>query len=612
VTTQGSATSGLEVLVHGGRPPPSPSGALELDIGLAVPTAFGGLRRLVQGLQASAQVPSLENLARNNPSVWNRLFPKTFPDAPDLSQLALSPSERRLHRESEQTFWMLNFGAQVVLAALKEARRPLVLRHAGQCDLVSLRALMRAAEWSRPLGLSGKCVLTEWNPSKHPMRSHLFESTREGYRASLLERMRAVVQPGECQAITPEADPALDVEQDVLQRVMDERLPLDERIAAAVVAIKATFFTTNYEGAMLACETGLSLLDRGTVKPSVVQERFKALDTFETPAIEISAGQLSTVKEIRAVLLRSVGVVRSFTGNHDEALATFAQGLEQAETPVTHATLRMYRALTLIKKMGQAAAARGELDVALEGLQTDKSAEAQLESGWLRNVRALTYFSEKQFAPALEDEKRAIAAVGSLHDLSATHLKINLISNVSVLQEASKKFEEALKTWHRFDAISGAWGEPFFKHHRYRSAGLNLAAGNTDVAKTLYVEAYENAVKLKDSYHRQVISSELGRLFWDEGRKDDALHWYGQAVQEATALGDPFRQAESLLGQAVAMGTRNYAQASELARHTTTYPKEAARLMKAAATEDAASISAVLPSPKSKLNRPFDLVNLSI
>jgi tetratricopeptide (TPR) repeat protein len=601
---------GLEVVVHGGKAAELRRDAIELDLGTSVPTALGGLRNLLRGLKAVAPGPT-DALARDNPSVWNRFFPSTFAEAPDLSQLALSPSERRLHRESEQTFWLLNFAAKATLEALKATGRPLVLRHTGQTDLVSLRALMRASERAAAEGISGTVCLLEWN-ARGKNWPKQFEATYQGYRESLLRRMHAQVHPGESAGRDISGEVPEDTEHTLLLKVGDEGLSAEERVAAAVVAIKATFFTTNYEGAMWACETGLSLLDRAQVNAAKVQDRFRALDTFETPAIEISAGQLETAREIRSVFLRSMGVVRSFTGNHDGALATFAQGLEHAESPVSQATLRMYRALTLIKKMGQAEAARGELDQALEGLKSDTRQEAQLEAGWLRNVRALTYFSEKQYGPALEDEKRAIAAVGSLHDLSATHLKINLISNISVLQEASKKYPDALKTWHRFDDISGSWGEPFFKHHRYRSAGLNLLAGNKDLAKKLYQEAYDNAVKLKDAFHRQVISSELGRMFWDEGNKDDAAHWYDIALQEARTIGDPFRTAESLLGQMIATGQANFAPALEQARLSTTHPKQAARLIQAAQSGDASTVTAVLPSPKSKLNRPFDLVNLSI
>jgi tetratricopeptide (TPR) repeat protein len=602
------AHTGVNVTVFGGRPSDALSNPIEVDVATSVPTAFGGLRRIVEGLKAAAPGP-VDQAARNQPSVWNRLFPKSFPDAPDLSLLALSPSERRLHRESEQTFWVLNFGARLILDALATTGRPLVLRHTGQTDLVSLRAVMRASEWSRASNESGRIVLGEWTCANR-RSSTRFEPTREVYAQSVVTRMRATFHPGESGNGFMPFGPATDDEERYLSCVVDASRPLDERVASAVLAIKATFFTTNYEGAMLAAETGLALLKQGGVNADRVVESFRKSDTLDNPAIEIAAHNLTTPEELRAVFLRSMGVIRSFTGDHDGALATFALGLECNVSPVTQATLRMYRALTLIKKMGQAEAARGELDIALEGLKPLSDQTAQLEAGWLRNVRALTYFSEKQFAPALEEEKKAIAAVGSLHDLSATHLKINLISNVSVLQESAKKYAEAIKTWHRFDNISAAWGEAFFKHHRYRSAGLSLASGERGVAEKLYLEAYGNAVTLRDAFHRQVISCELGRFYLEAGRRDDAVHWYDLAVNSASVIGDPFRMAESLAGQSLATQEKTFDRACELARQTSTYPKEADRLVKAAQSTDPASVVAVLPTPRSKLNRPFDLVNL--
>src|SRR4051812_41199206 len=95
--------AGLAVSVHSWASAPIPAKAVEVDAGVAIPVAFGGLRQILSELRAVAPGPS-ERAAKSNPAEWNRLFPGAVKDAPDLSDLALSPSERRLHRESEQTF----------------------------------------------------------------------------------------------------------------------------------------------------------------------------------------------------------------------------------------------------------------------------------------------------------------------------------------------------------------------------------------------------------------------------------------------------------------------------------------------------------------------------
>jgi tetratricopeptide (TPR) repeat protein len=566
---------------------------IEVDVGSALPVSLTGLRRVL--LAARGEAPeAVDALAAKHAPEWNRLFPGSVSGAPDISDLALSPSERRLHRESEQIFWILNFAARVVLQLLRSSDKVLVVRNAGECDLVSLRGLMRAEEWARLEGLSGRIVLRDFGARRRES-AECFEGRRTAYLKTLQERMR-IAEPhlaGERRLSRPIESP-VDLEGTYLREVADDAVPPARRVAAAILAVRACFFSTNYEGAMFAAETGLRTLQsaKGDLRPEQVADAWDALDTpgAATPAIEIDKANLGTPDELAALFLRSMGVVHVFTGDHDGALAAFGRGLELNLPPEGYAHLRMFRALMLIKRLGQLPVAKQEIEAGLAHLKGRGTPFAALL--------------------ALGEEKRAMACVGDLHDASATHLKINLISNVSVVQETAKRFSDAVVTWRRFEKISASWGPNFAKHHRYRLAGLLFGAGEREQAMACYREAYANAEQLGDALHRQVIAVELGRHALDAGQREEAADWYGRAEAYSRELGDPFALAQSLVGGGLARGASRHDEALRFAAMTTTYPEAARKLMAAVSTGVEATVRQSLPLPRSKLNRPFDLVNL--
>jgi len=603
--------SALAVSVDGGVPSALPARAIEVDAGVALPVAFGGLRKILQACEAVAP-DTVRALARSRPAEWNRLFPGSIQGAPELADLALTPSERRLHRESEQSFWVLNLAARAIVETLRDSGRTLVVHGAGECDLVSLRAVMRAAEWGRLEQLDGRILLTGWH-MRRPHYAALFEQRRRAYLDTLCDRMRAPRPGTEIGALSGRAlEPAVDLEGRYLQAVIDEERPLEHRIAAAILAIRGCFFTTNYEGAHLAAERGLALIDAAgnALSASAVAEGWDALDTgFTTPAIEIDRDSLGDAEELRALFERSIGVVHVFTGLHDESLEAFARGLERDISPERKAQLRMYRALTLIKRLGNLPTARAEIEAGFAALAGRESNARSLHEGWLRNVYALTWFQDKKLEQAMVEEKKAMRCVGELHDASATHLKINLISNASVLQETAKMYSDAITTWRRFEKISEKWGDNFAKHHRYRLAGLQLAAGERDVAVENYTHAYQSAQKLGDPLHSQVVSAELGQ-FYLGSEQATSQRWFTLAVEHARTLGDPLRLAQSLAGLALAQGSRDFSEALRCAQASTTTPAETTPLVTALAGGEPEAVGRVLPKPRSKLNRPFDSVNL--
>jgi tetratricopeptide (TPR) repeat protein len=604
--------AGTGVALLSRSPQAIPAQAIEVDAGVGLPVAFAGLRKILQMLREHSPA-SVKRTAEKHPSVWNRLFPGEFAGARDLSELALTPLERRLHRESEQTYWILNLAARIILDATEESGRPLVLRNAGQCDLVSLRGVMRAMEWARIDGRPVPVQLFDWE-SRRKHAAALFAGRHDAYLATLRERMRVPNEGiGGWRIESRSVEAPVDLEGRYLQEAVDEHLSAERRIAAAILAMRACFFTTNYEGAMLAGEHGLALLEQvgSALDAAAVEKAWDELDTTgPMPAIELDKSHLGNTDELRALFLREIGVVQVFTGMHDESLASFARGLECKLPGERYTHLHMFRALTMIKRLGNTDKAIAEMELGLKALQGAPEPQRALQEGWLRNVYALAHFQVKRFDQALNQEKLAMKCVGELHDASATQLKINLISNLSVIQETRGQFAEAITTWRRYEKISDGWGVNFFKHHSYRLAFLQLQAGDRASAIQNLARSYASAGELNDPFHLQVAAADLGRVHLDAGERAEAETWFRRAVESARAVGEPLKLAESLAGVAVATGSTDLAEAKRMAGESTTYMPEAARLSKALATGDLTAVQAVLPGPRNKLNRPFDLVNL--
>jgi tetratricopeptide (TPR) repeat protein len=605
---------GFNVTCYRGAPPPRLSQHLEIVVGTELPVAFTGLRALMRGLQEVT--PALvQEIASKYPSEWNELFPGTFAGAELLERVALSPSERRLHRESEQVFRVLHAGARVIVSVLDTIELPLVLRLAGKCDLVSLRALMYAVEWSRIKPVKGEILLAEWlrQPGGELIGNRMqryAECIRERMEAGLYEDNNEHEYVAACVSLEPGVAESL-----YFHLMMDENQTCAVRIAAAACAIRSCFFSTNYEGALLACEQGLAQLEiaGGALDSAAVRKAFRELEPENaTAAIEIDEMSLSSRAHMQTLFLRSAAVVYALIGDTVAASEILARALYVAPTHTSSARLHMLRALLFAKRTSHMQEALQELQLGLEALQGHEDAEARLEEGWLRNVLALVYVQQRLFDRAFAEERSALKCLTGISTPSATHLKINLISNLSVLQEMLKRYDAALDVWGHFARISDRWDTNFAKHYHYRKATLQLKANNREAALENYRQAYQYAVQLSDYFHQQAIASDLGVLYLESGCITEAATWFARASEAAKELGDPFRLSESLLGCALASGSSDLETALVYAQASTTYREMAQQLCAVVMTGEREAILSQLPHPRSKLNRPFDLVNINL
>ena len=652
---------GLAIELHPG-PPGGPSRrSLEVDIGAALPVAFSGLRRLIRALRA--ECPGLV-LPAGKPE-WSWLFPAGAADGPagaearprDLFELADAPNQRRLFRESEQTYRVLNVAAHVLVAATTALGRPLCLRNAGTCDLVSLRGLMHAAELARlggggggvrggeHEGVGGRWELCDWDASSRgPPRP--FAAARAAHCAQIARRLRSSAKadlsppvldaasvPGGFITDAVVSDRGGGVRSDdglegrYLERVVDAGASLAQRLAAALLAVRACFFSTNYEGATLAAETGLELLAHpvGRLDGAVLRAAWDAEDDarFAVPMLEIARADLDDADHLRAQLYLHLGVTRAFAGQPQEALGAFARGLDGPGgpdragrlAPGCVADLHMHRAVALTKRLGCIDEARRDIEAGLAALAGQPAAVAALPEAWLHNLSALTFVMERRFDRARQEEERALARIDGVDGPSATHLKTNLVSNFSVLAEAEGDLGQATRIWQAFEPLNRTLGsDNADKGYAFRLGALRSLQGDVAGSIEAFEAAFAKAEATGDVFNGETIAAALARAELRRGAGDTAADWYRRAARLAGIAGDCLHRARDLAGLEIAIGRRDFSEARACLTANSTYDLSGVALPGALRSGTGPDVleALALGRTRNKLTRPFDLVNVSL
>lgn len=581
---------------------------VEVDLDRGPAESYAGIRNALLTLRAAGA--SFGSLPSRHASEWAELFPEENSGAARLSDIALAASERRLHRESEQVYRVLSVAAAALCEASAELGRTVVLHGAGGADLSSLRGLVLAMERSA-ITPGARLELAD------PTRVRVPAGPHADYRA---ERVRCLNRMGV--PVTVGDDLSFDLadlhdsgfapfseEGRLYHQAVDPDSARADRIAAALAYCRRAFFSANWEGMAIVAKDALGLL-RGLPESSVddVLAKAQRQDGF-ADAIEFETVILRNTADLRAFLLKVLGIQAGFRGDQDTAIGYFRSmragvvGL----SPELLAQSHLYTALTLSKRKGHLPDAVAEVEQGFAAVPATEGEpdSVRRERGWLHNLRALTLFAQKKFTEAFQHEKQALACLEGLGDASSAHLRINLYSNISVLQEKAGKVPQAHATWDKFRQATGAGNAAFLKHHAYRSAGLRLLIGERDAALADLATTLENAVVLKDDFHECEVRLELGALHARSGETEAAAEQFRLAEIAARRIGDPYRVALAQAGLTVVTGEAN--DAADTARKSTTYPVKAAALADVIGND--AAVLDLLPAPKTKLNRPFDPIN---
>jgi tetratricopeptide (TPR) repeat protein len=593
------------------------STAIEVDVAGALPVAFTGIKRCLEVLSELAPAEA-ERARTAYPAEWHYLFSDNAPPAgADLVELASAPNQRRLYRESEQVFRVLNFAAHSILDCLGKLRRPLVLRHTGSCDLVSLRGVMHLVECSRldldPRG--ERLILGEWQA---PTESQPFAATRRAQLAQLLRRMGAAVEPGPT-AREPSKGrlPSAGLEARYLSELVDRNSSLEHRLAAALLAVRACFFSTNHEGSVFAAETALGLLRAAgyQLNEARLHTAWSSLDrpAFDIPMLELDQGLLGDGETVLSLLYLHLGVTRAFCGEIGNALGEFGRALTCRIAPERVADLHLYRAAALTKRLGQPERAREEVAQGLEALHGRPRSTAALPAAWLHNLLALTHFQDKNWPEARAAEESALASIDGVPGDSATHLKTNLISNLSVLAECEGDLPRALQIWRLFEPLNEKLASPHAaKVHAYRLGALHDRSGEKNAALAAYERAMAHADATGDAFHGEAIAATIGRLLLADGASPSAPaeHWYRRAAACARATGNSFALAKDLAGQALARGDTDFAASLAVLSLNASHDRSAPALPAALSKNAREAVLAALPSSASKLTRPFAQIDV--
>jgi hypothetical protein len=575
---------------------------IEADLSTGPAASFAGLRRAVGALAESGA--DMSAVAARYPTEWTVLTAPSPQAYAALADVAISASERRLHRESEQTFRVLQAAATALCQGSQSADRSLVLSGAGRSDLATLRGLIRALEYQRATGIGRLIVPIEdalvVNAPAGPDADYRTERARclclMGFDVS---RDDLVVKD------LPDAGPASPT-ADLFHAATTGTGSASDRIAAAVAYCRAAFYEGNWEGMAIVAAACLPLA--GSLTAAQVAALGDTADTDRVHAIEFEPALMRHPGDVRAHLLKVLGIQATFRGEQGRAIDYF-RAMRDADGPLSPeatAQSHLYTALTLTKRQRQLDAAVGELDAGFAAVAPtpDEAPSVRRERGWLHNLRGLVFYREHDALAAFNQEKLALACLEGLLDDSSVHLRVNLVSNISVLQESAGRVPQSLRTWERFSNTGFQADTKFVKHHRYRAGGLLLKIGDRDAATAALHESLASCVNLADDFHECEIATELGTLALDGDRASATRH-FDQAHTAATRLGDPYRMARAAAGGALARGDRPEPAQASLALRSTTHTEMAAALARVVTGD----VRAALPMPRTKLNRPFDLVN---
>jgi hypothetical protein len=596
---------------------PPARAAVEVDLATGPASSMAGVRRIVAALVAAGA--DFGDLPTRYPVEWGRLTRPSRANAGDLAALALSASERRLHRESEQVFRVLAVAAAAVNRGAESLRTSVALRGVGRTDLPSLRGIVRIAEYGAATGVGRLTVSAADAVRVLPVFPGPVDTRAERVRCLQALDLRVTADDLRTDPVGPlpgAADLGGVADAVLFAAALDPAASPADRLAAALSYCRVAFYGGNWEGIAVVAAGCLPLIGRLTRSDVEVLAGSAATggdgDDADHGAIEFEPALLRHPGDVHAYLFKVLGVQASFRGRQDEALGYF-RAMRDVEGPISveiRSQSHLYSALILAKRQQRLPEAVGELQAGFEAVaeRSGELASVRRERGWLHNLCGLTLFRQGELVGALEQEKSALACVEGGTDASSVHLRVNLVSNVSVLQESGGRLHQALLTWERFRQEGAAADPTFVKHHAYRAGALQVRSGDVDGGIPRISDSLERCDATADDFHECEIAAELGTLLLSRGRRADAADHFERAGHAAKRLGDPYQMAVAAVGLASASRATVDEQIASLAGLSVTRTAQAEALIEGC--RRGAEPQSLLPQLRTKLNRPFDLVNV--
>lgn len=639
---------------------------LEVDCRQFGLVSFWSLRPLFQQLipLVMKEVPQLVQYYSPEIHAFDPTLLAPYNIQPDfvLAFIALTPSERRSHRESEQAFRMISGLCRFILEAQQQCpslrEKPLAiwwhgLQHADRLTLLTFRYLSRwisqihapimlVASWDSASHYATHInppVIAEYEPYVDWRREHndVFSMVLQqcsGLKVKLIDEREF---PG------VEAEPTLSsyVINDTDQTREDHFASLalqgfqtgdiEAGVAYALQCMRLALLLVNTEEVLFFGRLIIFSLSHQEERTFDI-ERFMALWTRLSKndlyaALEFSLAQLRSIQDVLVATWKAVAIVQSFLEHHQLSLECYHIALSFANTPSMRAQLLMYKALIAGKRLHRFEEAQEYIQTGFQMIEHLSEPEAILERGWLLNVNALMQYQKGHFRDGMTMEHKALSQVKQLHISEATHLKINLISNISVLYESTGRIEQAISTWVFFQPFLTTANGVFAKHYLFREGGLRAKVGEYEGALQCFRTSSDESEKMRDLFHGEICARACGYLSYQLERFEEAAQWYARSVEIYWRLGDIEHVSGSLLAQALCiyrMGQREHAQVilqdivsngsddtcKRILIHITDDHRGQDRQEESTIVADWTEKAIILPS--TKLNRPFYLVNLYV
>jgi tetratricopeptide (TPR) repeat protein len=547
---------------------------------------------------------------------WKKL--PLFADVPALTDIALFPSRRRLHKESEQMFRVTQVIVELLLKRAKRDGGKAVFHfeHLERMDEHTIRCFARLARClsHQPVVVIATVAELEQNDIRFAENEDSALAILPGrveLRRLLLEKVRNRVQPKTLAVSDEAAGERSERADEHLPWRMSEGAGEEQRCTQLLLAALSEGKCADIEAALLpALET------------AVFTQNFDHafhLAHLAWPYMSTFAG------ETQVEVWNHLAMAFAFMEYFSIAVEVFRRAGEYAHTPVKRAENAFFLGLLHTKRLNDTTGGRRYLQNALTYIAGHEGEAADVERAFIYNALALTYVNERNTQEAFRYCRKALECIKQgRHSPDATHIKINVISNITVLYEYSGELERALKHWMYFESFLKASGPIFAKHYGYRKGNLLFKLKRYAEARAAFLESYELAERLHDDFHRDIITRAIAVTFYYEERYAEATEWYRISLAAKRALlqedelprvclalalcleqtgGEEAGQAREKLEQELAC-QENGSEAASLGR-------EALQLWEDRQNSRwQALVKWAFERPDIKLNRPFAVTNL--
>lgn len=543
--------------------------------------------------------------------IW--LFPSLQPrswakNALDLDEIALPPSRRRLHKESEIVQRVIFALVRLVRGWARVRRKttdsnskqgPLLLHFIAldQMDEQSIRLFRTLADTDLESEISLLASMSPIPCSTPDQETSTAKGTQgslagfadvAGLRDRMVSDLLTLTAPVQItvqktgEGVKQAADAAvLDLPKDALALGTEEvqcyaafRKVLDAGEAdnavdlgkAACAAVASSVFTLNFP---LALDVVAEL---GTGVDALSQD-----DQYE--------------------LALQLAFAHAFSTDFEMARAALEHSVKFATQPRQIAVAHFHLALVHIKRLKSPAEGRAHIDTAL-GLLDPSSVPDANEMAWLQNLRALSFVEQRNFAGAGPCLKAAIQHNASVPRSSdQVHLKLNLLNNISLLEEITGDYARAIKRYASLEPIMAGASPNAAKHWHYRLGGLLVRNGDLKSGLAHLVAADRNARVSEDLFYCARISADIAAVHLALDDEDATARWQSrtnllQAMLDGCKDGAfPLDiDGSSFIGTAITQST------------DLTSPRSGLLSAEAPPTSPA--------KVKTRLNQPFDRINL--